>query len=385
MLVRKESGPRPSSSASPGRRLWRKTSAWSARRRRTARPRSSRNDNASERLPALTERNIAPSPFQNGGPQARASSPVSGRSTLTTSPPRAARTCAQWGPAIDVVTSRTRVPASGRCATWPSWPPKTKCRRLSALAEAFPHVAGGRLCRPGGPVRCAMASAEEGGSWGKHGFPHVLRRCADVRSVQGLGLGRVVELPRHLRRVDDRRLLPAGPERDGRDHRRQSSRASGDLVPPPRDRERRRGRDRRRQHLVLHRALGRRAHRAPAVPLREGAPGLRLGRTATRAARLLHHRRRALHPRRADRHHVRVRAIHRACRGDGSSSRTSRGAIWGTLRGAARLRRRQAVRGGAVEGAVARLRDRLGVVVLVEVVRRASREAAGRRAGAEPA
>ena len=67
----------------------------------------------SERLPAFEERNIVPSPFQNGGPHARPSSPVSGRSTLTTSAPSAARICAQYGPAIDVVTSTTRVPRSG--------------------------------------------------------------------------------------------------------------------------------------------------------------------------------------------------------------------------------------------------------------------------------
>ena len=70
----------------------------------------------SERLPAFAERNIVPSPFQNGGPQARPSSPVSGRSTLTTSAPSAARICAQYGPAIDVVTSSTRTPLRGVCA-----------------------------------------------------------------------------------------------------------------------------------------------------------------------------------------------------------------------------------------------------------------------------
>ena len=42
-----------------------------------------------------------------------ASSPVSGRSTLITSAPSAPRISAQYGPAIDVVTSSTRIPSSG--------------------------------------------------------------------------------------------------------------------------------------------------------------------------------------------------------------------------------------------------------------------------------
>ena len=61
-------GPRPIRSASPGRRLCRNTSACSASRSTTARPRSSASETASERLPAFTDRNIALSPFQNGGP-----------------------------------------------------------------------------------------------------------------------------------------------------------------------------------------------------------------------------------------------------------------------------------------------------------------------------
>src|SRR5262249_32740060 len=70
-------------------------------------------------LPAFEAKKIVPSPFQKGGPQALASSPVSGRSTLTTSAPSAARICAQYGPAIDVVTSSTRMPSSGCCFTGP--------------------------------------------------------------------------------------------------------------------------------------------------------------------------------------------------------------------------------------------------------------------------
>ena len=110
MRPRSSSAPSPSRSASPGRRLWTNTSARSTSRRTASRPRSSASDTASERLPAFTARNIALSPFQNGGPHARPSSPVSGRSTFTTSAPRAPRISAQYGPAIEVVTSTTRIP-----------------------------------------------------------------------------------------------------------------------------------------------------------------------------------------------------------------------------------------------------------------------------------
>ena len=47
---------------------------------------------------------------------------MSGRSTLITSAPNAARISAQYGPAIDVVTSTTRAPASGRNGIGQSFP-----------------------------------------------------------------------------------------------------------------------------------------------------------------------------------------------------------------------------------------------------------------------
>ena len=109
---RRDRGAPPGQAAGSGGR--RRRSRRAAARCRGRARRSS--ETASERFPAFTARNIALSPFQNGGPQARPSSPVSGRSTFTTSAPSAARISAQYGPAIDVVTSITRVPSSGRKA-----------------------------------------------------------------------------------------------------------------------------------------------------------------------------------------------------------------------------------------------------------------------------
>ena len=61
----------------------------------------------------------SPRRSRTAGPRRAPSSPVSGRSTLTTSAPSAARICAQYGPAIDVVTSSTRVPVERRRCTSP--------------------------------------------------------------------------------------------------------------------------------------------------------------------------------------------------------------------------------------------------------------------------
>src|SRR4249919_3433994 len=133
--ARSASAPSPSSSARPGRRLWRNTSASATSRSNASRPRGSRSDSARDRLPAFAERNIVPSPFQNGGPHARPSSPVSGRSTLTTSAPSAARIWAQYGPAIEVVTSRTRIPLSGACMTASS--PDAPLRGCTAVFDQF--------------------------------------------------------------------------------------------------------------------------------------------------------------------------------------------------------------------------------------------------------
>src|SRR4051794_27386152 len=60
---------------------------------------------------------MTPSPFQNGGPQVRDSSPRPGRSTFTTSAPSEPRRAVQYGPATELVRSTTRVPESGRKAT----------------------------------------------------------------------------------------------------------------------------------------------------------------------------------------------------------------------------------------------------------------------------
>ena len=118
--------------------------------------------------------------------------------------------------------------------------------------------------------------------------------------------------------------------------------------------------DRRRQHLVRDRQVRRRAHRQAPVPLRQGAPRLRVGRAAARAARLLHHRHRAVHPGRADGGHLLVRVHARNAVAPIHRRRRLRGPHLGDVRGHARLHRRQDLRGPAVEGPVPRLphRDR---------------------------
>src|SRR6185312_3946478 len=52
--------------------------------------------------------------FRYGGPKARASSPVPGRSILITSAPRSPSICADKGPASTRVRSRILMPESGR-------------------------------------------------------------------------------------------------------------------------------------------------------------------------------------------------------------------------------------------------------------------------------
>src|SRR5919201_937856 len=117
LRARTSSGPSPSRSARPGRRLCRNTSDRAATRRSASRPSGARRLSASDRLPALAARKRTPTPSANGGPHARVSSPPSGRSTLITSAPSAPRISAQYGPASEEVTSRTRTPASGRKLT----------------------------------------------------------------------------------------------------------------------------------------------------------------------------------------------------------------------------------------------------------------------------
>src|SRR4051794_30503398 len=97
--------------------LWSTTSARSASRKSTSFPSSAFRSSPSERLPAFAARNIAASPFQNGGPQPRASSPRRGCSILTTSAPSAASSCVHHGPASEEERSTTSTPASGAKAT----------------------------------------------------------------------------------------------------------------------------------------------------------------------------------------------------------------------------------------------------------------------------
>ena len=102
----------------PLRRARRASTGRRRRRRSTSRssascPRSSLKSSASERFDAFAAKNITLPPSKNRGPQARASSPRRGCSTLTTSAPSAPRISVQVGPASDDVRSTTRIPCSG--------------------------------------------------------------------------------------------------------------------------------------------------------------------------------------------------------------------------------------------------------------------------------
>ena len=124
--------------------------------------------------------------------------------------------------------SRSRAPASSASPT----------RRRSSCAQA---------------PRCARLS-------GMHLFDQFVE----------LGLGRVVDVPAHLRRLGAGRVLPVRPERDGRDHGRRSR----ELRRPElaaRDPVREPGRGRRRQHLLRSRRLARRAQGEAPVRRRQRA------------------------------------------------------------------------------------------------------------------
>ena len=108
---RKAGAPRPSSSSAPGRRFWMRTSASPINSMSQATAALSLRSTVIDRLLALTARNPGDTPFQNGGPQRRASSP-SGRSTLITSAPRWARISPATGPARFWPISTTRIPSS---------------------------------------------------------------------------------------------------------------------------------------------------------------------------------------------------------------------------------------------------------------------------------
>src|SRR5919201_228480 len=137
LRARTSSGPSPSRSARPGRRLCRNTSDRAATRWSASRPSGARRLSASDRLPALAARKRTPTPSANGGPHARVSSPPSGRSTLITSAPSAPRISAQYGPASEGVTSRTRTPAGGRKLT----SRRQELRGAAAVEDADPLVA----------------------------------------------------------------------------------------------------------------------------------------------------------------------------------------------------------------------------------------------------
>src|SRR5437879_6705036 len=76
-------------------------------------PSGSLTSSASERFERFAAKNMPLPPGKNCGPHARASSPRSGCSTLTTSAPRPPRISVHVGPASDEVRSTTRTPASG--------------------------------------------------------------------------------------------------------------------------------------------------------------------------------------------------------------------------------------------------------------------------------
>ena len=88
----------------------------------------------------------------------------------------------------------------------------------------------------------------------------------------------------------------------------------------------------------------------------EGAEGVRLGRKAARGTRELHHHHRAVHPVRAHRGHVHGRLHEGPAVAPLLPLRPRRRRALGDLRHDARLHRRQAVRGAAVEGRGARAR-----------------------------
>ena len=103
----------PSFSMTPARRLWTKTSARWMSRLRMSIPASRLRSTARLFLFRLNAKKMALSRAQNGGPQARASSPRPGRSTLMTSAPMSPSVCVQNGPATFWVRSTTTIPSSG--------------------------------------------------------------------------------------------------------------------------------------------------------------------------------------------------------------------------------------------------------------------------------
>src|SRR5688572_24431859 len=83
-----------------------------------------------------------------GGPQARVSSPVLLRSTLTTSAPRSASTWPAQGPARMRASSRTRTPASGPAMTTPWATINQKHQGTSGVLTRFCPDLGCALLAP---------------------------------------------------------------------------------------------------------------------------------------------------------------------------------------------------------------------------------------------
>ena len=92
------------------------------------------------------------SPSCHGGPQARVSSPPSGRSTLITSAPRSPSSIAASGPASTREKSATRIPSSGGMAG-------TLVRAMRTLVVSDLHLGQTERRRPAAPRRSARAAA----------------------------------------------------------------------------------------------------------------------------------------------------------------------------------------------------------------------------------
>src|SRR5918911_5430003 len=97
----------------PGRKFSTTTSAWATRSRNSALPRSCLRSRPTLCLLRLMAMKSAPSPSTKTTPTRRLSSPSPGRSILTTSAPRSAKSIVAYGPARYCVRSSTRAPASG--------------------------------------------------------------------------------------------------------------------------------------------------------------------------------------------------------------------------------------------------------------------------------
>ena len=98
-------------------------------------------------------------PSRHGGPQARVSSPPSGRSTLITSAPRSPSSIAASGPASTREKSATRIPSSmarmGRAST----SSRRSMRNARRLRPPSRQDRGQRPAAPGGAARAAARGA----------------------------------------------------------------------------------------------------------------------------------------------------------------------------------------------------------------------------------